>query len=230
MKNLLFNRALVAKKKMFAISMAILFSSLAIATPHLQVKKLAKASSEAAVSIYSAEATDGYIDIVWQGDASVSPVYDIQIALLNTATNDYGIIAEYAYYSSNFAIDGYDGYFSFSSDIVLAYGNNYSTIGNEGATEAQIAEWQTAWEVSVNESDYTLKPGSYIVFVEGFDLSFNTTEKSDYAIVEITGTGTGGINETESEGKELTKKVYLNGHLLIIRNETIYDVLGRRVK
>lgn len=221
MKNLLM-------KKIFTISMAILFSSLAIATPHLQVKNLAKASSEASVSIYSAEAADGFIDIIWQGDASISPAYDIQITLLDTATYYTGMITELASYSSNFAIDGFDGYFSISSDLVMKSGDNYSTIGSQGASASTIAEWQAAWEASVNESDLSLKPGFYAIFVKGIDLSFNTTEGEDYVIVEIPGAQ--GINETESEKKELAKKIYLNGRLLIIRNETIYDVHGRRVK
>ena len=208
---------------------AILFSSLTIAASRLQVKELV-AAGDTAVSIYYAEAENGIIDIIWQGDSAISPAYDIQIGRLDTATYDYGLITDLASYSSNFAIDGYDGYFAISSDLCLEYGDNYSTIGDYGASADVIAKWQAAWEASVNEADYTLKAGVYVIFVEGIDLSFNTTEDYDYAIVEIEAdTATDALEITNVANKSI-KFINPKGQLMIYSNGKFYDQMGRKIE
>ena len=217
--------------KKFLTIVVLLFASLSIiAAPKLSLKKLAKAAGDSAVTIvYAEEDTTGVIGIIWQADSTLSKAYDIQLGLLDTATYSYLLIADLASYSRAFAIDGYDGYFSISSDLVLEYGDNYSTIGNYGATEAQIAKWQAAWEASVNESDFKLKAGTYVIFVEGIDLSFNTTEAYDYAIVEIADTTT----DITTIVDEMPKVKYLDPRtntLYILRDGKKYDVMGRIVK
>jgi hypothetical protein len=218
-------------KKIFTISMAILVSSFAIATPRLQAKKIAKeVKADAEVTIYYADEEDpGIIEIIWQGDSEISPAYDVQIGRLDTATYDYGLITDIASYSSNFAVDGYDGYFAISSDLCIEYGDNYSTIGDYGASADVIAKWQAAWEASVNEADYTLKAGFYIIFVEGMDLSFNTTEDYDYAIVEIKDVTTGTSELIENEKKSL-KFINPSGRMIIFSNGAYYDCLGRKIQ
>lgn len=148
--------------------------------------------------------------------------------MLDTATYSYSLIADLASYSRAFAIDGYDGYFSISTDLVLEYGDNYSTIGDYGASADVIAKWQAAWEASVN-SDLTLKAGTYVIFVEGIDLSFNTTEAYDYAIVEIADTTT----DISTTFDEMPKVKYLDtktNTLYILRDGKKYDVMGRCIK
>ena len=217
-------------KKLLTI-LAFLFASISImAAQSLQPKKIVKAEKADGVSIYyAAEEDKGIIDIIWQGDSALSPAYDVQIGRLDTIEMDYGLITDLASYSSNFAIDGYDGYFAISSDICIKYGDNYSTIGDYGATEAQIAKWQVAWEASVNESDNTLKAGVYVIFVEGIDLSFNTTEDYDYAIVEIKDTATDAVTVIESVKKSI-KFINPKGQFVIYSNGSFYNQLGQKVQ
>ena len=216
-------------KKLIMILAAILFSFSLVAAPRLQSKKLVKADTDAAVSIlYAEEDEPGIIGIIWQADSTLSKAYDIQLGLLDTATYSYSLISDLASYSRAFAIDGYEGYFSISSDLVLEYGDNYSTIGNYGATEAQIAKWQAAWEASVNVSDFTLKAGTYVIFVEGIDLSFNTTEEYDYAIVEIVEDVTTDVINISTSKKSI-KFINPKGQLMIYSNGHLYDQLGHKI-
>lgn len=213
-------------KKFFLIFAVILFSISMMAAPHLQSKKLVKVDTDTAVSIvYAEEDTTGIIGIVWQADSTLSKAYDIQLGLLDTVAMTYSLIADLASYSRAFAIDGYDGYFSISTDLILKYGDNYSTISDYGADEATVAKWQAAWEASVNESDFTLKVGTYIIFVEGIDLSFNTTEEYDYAIIEIANT-TSGIEDVNVINESFKYLDTNTGNLYILRDGKKYNILG----
>lgn len=216
-------------KKLFTIFAAILMCLSLMAAPRLQSKKLVKADGDAVSIVYAEEDESGIIGIIWQADSTLSKAYDIQIGLLDTITYSYSLIADLASYSRAFAIDGYDGYFSISSDLVLEYGDNYSTIGDYGADAATIAKWQAAWEASVNEADFTLKSGTYVIFVEGIDLSFNTTEEYDYAIVEIAEEVPTDLNSV-FENKSKSFKFMKGDKIYIINNNTLYDVMGRKIK
>ena len=206
MKNLLLNRALAAKKKMFAL-IALSFVLF---------------NAKAEITNLQTYVNGTSIEFYWQGDSTLSKIYEVGI-LENTQHNWISYVGAYPR-----AFVLYDGWYGFDTDQILQYGYNYTNY--EGTASADYFTKED-WDASVDSlsNGLTLKPGEYIVYVEGYDGSYDdTTEAWAYAFVEIPGAQ--GINETESEKKELAKKIYLNGRLLIIRNETIYDVHGRMVK
>ena len=141
------------------------------------------------------------------------------IAKLGTsAIYDFSLFNEEGYYIAAGGWRGsvvdtiavYNGYglFSFRSDYILNYGENYEDLEEyvqeyiaEGDMEsaAQIAEvaasWKQQWMNNVTAVDqdeetgeyyYGLKPGTYFIGIEGYNSSYRTvTEEADYAMFGV---------------------------------------------
>lgn len=179
------------------------------------------------------EVTPGIISIVWQADTTLSFGYDIMLAQYDEANNSANNFAEVAGYDYSFAIEGYPGYLICSTNIVLQYGENYSTIGANGASDEIVAAWQTTWETCVaDETLFTLNPGLYVIFVKGVNENFETTEDRIYKIAEVASQSqdiTQDINIVNSNN--ITGK-YLdaNGKLYILKNGKMYNMMGNKIK
>jgi len=175
------------------------------------------------------EVTPGVISIVWQADTTLSFGYDIMLAQFNEANSSANNFAELAAYDYFFTVEGYPGYLSCSTDLVLKYGDNYSTIGTYGAPAEIVAAWQATWETCVaDETLFTLNPGLYVIFVKGFDENFETTEDQVYKIAEVASQSQdiNIVNSNNITGKYLDT----NGKLYILKNGKMYNMMGNKIK
>ena len=180
------------------------------------------------IKIVDAEEIEpGVIGFIWQADTAKSQVYVITLSNLDESTYSAYNFSSLAAYNSSFTIDDYPGYLQCYTDLVLEYGDNYSTIGELGASESVIASWKSIWDESVTD-EFLLNPGLYVIFIEGVDVSFNTTEEEAYKIVKIEETST-GIKEVENPSVN-NKFLTPNGKIYIIKNDNIYNILGYKLK
>lgn len=219
-------------KKLFTLFTAVLVSifCMAVSLDHSSVRLVESNNAEVedTVSIYYTDLEDGVLSVIWQGDSTKSKIYNLYLATFDTATYNYQGFAELAAYSKAFAISGYDGFYSCSTDLVLQYGDNYTTIGEFGASSDVVAAWQSAWNASVNE-DNSLKPGFYVLFIEGDDLDWNTTEVEDYVIFEVEDVSTQANEVVIVKAKNATK--YFNGKNIVITNGVDkFDISGRKIE
>ena len=192
--------------------------------------------------VTASEVSTGVLGFVWEGGEESSAAYAVTLAHFDVTTYSAKYFAGVAAYASAFAINGYPGYFQCSSDIVLQYGDNYTTIGAQGASATIVASWEAAWNACVNESDFTLKSGYYVIFVEGLDSTFNTTEVESYTIVSVAET-VETEDPVEPTDPEDTTTSFVNvhstsnsckfigndGRMYILKGDNVYDVRGNRL-
>lgn len=174
------------------------------------------------------EAKKGIIWFVWEGDTAKSYAYSISIAKYDSETNTSNIFCGIAAFNYLLTIDDQPGILQCSTNLILEYGTNYTTIGSRGATPEVVARWKTLWEECVNESEYTLNPGKYAIYIFGVDKSYETTEGEGCAIAEIADVATQVIID---QVKPSYRKYLLpNGELYIQVNNEVYNVSGIKIK
>lgn len=181
-------------------------------------------SAKATITNFQTYVDGTEVEFYWQGDTTLSPVYEVGIL----ETTQYNYISYVGAYARAFVVA--NGWFGCSTNIVLENGYNYSDYEGTAAAEYFPKE---DWDASVDSlsTGLTLKPGTYIVYVEGYDGAYkNVTEEMAYDIVEIEEPIASDLNETGLVEKDNAKKISINGRLLIIRDNAIYDVYGRKVK
>jgi len=186
--------------------------------------------SENAINFLIAEEVKpGIIWFAWEGDTAKSYAYSISIAKLDNTTNELYIFSGIAAFDYLLTIDGRPGILQCSTNLVLQYGDNYLTIGSHGANSNVVAEWELLWGECVNEEDYTLVPGTYVIYVFGVDNSYVTTEEEDYIIAEIRSVAV-NISEINAVEYKTVKYLLPNGEMRILNGDNIYDVNGHKIK
>ena len=194
-------------KKLFMILTALLFMSV----------------SNAAITNLQTYVDGTNVEFYWQCDTTLSKIYEVGI--LETA--QYNYISYVGAYPTAFVVT--DGWYGCSTDLVLEYGHNYSDY--EGTAAAQYFPKED-WDASIDslESGLTLKPGTYIVYVEGYDGNYDAvTEDWVYEAVEIADTTTDVVEVIETPMKSI-KFINPKGDLMIYSNGKFYDQLGRCIK
>ena len=181
--------------------------------------------SNATITNLEVDVDETNADFYWQGDTTLSKVYELDLL----EGSEFGYISAGAWYSSVFDM-GYQGWMWMSTDLLLKYGNNYVDLENAGASASVIAGWKANWEASVDTvgTDFTLKPGSYVIVIEGYDANYeNVTESMAYEFFDIDPIATDNkIVNTENHSIKYIK----NDKVLILSNGKIYDIFGREVK
>ena len=180
-------------KKLFTLILAGLMSFALFAQAPLPNRVVKEVKVENNVELLYTEEEDGVEYVFWTGEA---PAYYVALA-----TPDYSIIAEGAWYSSAFDLDGY---FGFSTSLLLEYG--YVS------------------DSSYFNDDYTLKPGNYLMYIEGIDEDFNTVENP----VSFGFTVEGVITGLESVSTTQSNKFIKDGRVYIQLDSIVYDILGNR--
>ena len=167
---------------------------------------------------------DNVAAVYWQSDTTGTAWYGMQLY-----TSEFEPFVEGGWYTSVYEIPG-TNWFGLSTDLLLAYGMNYEEIGNYGADSTAIAVWKHAWELSVDtvESTLVLNPGTYYVTVEGYDSLNAVLEHMQYTAFTIAETTEGlvEISQMNKNGKFIDK----DGKLYILKDEKVYDILGKRLK
>ncbi len=166
-------------------------------------------------------------DFYWQGDTTVSKVYEIDLL----EGSEFGYIAAGAWNSSVFDM-GYQGWMWMSSDLLLTYGNNYVDLKNAGVADNVVEAWKTNWEASVDtvSGEVTLKPGEYVVVIEGYDANYdNKTETMVYEFFEIVEDVPTDANELVNTNNKSRKFINPKGEVIIYNNGNFFDLFGRKV-
>ena len=203
-------------KKLFTFITALTLSVFAFSTtPH---RAMTNSTSASAVEVVYHEVSEGDIYFVWTGSNDSTEYYDIQVGVLNDTRSDYTLIAEGAWKKEAFAVSGYNNYYQMYSSLVLEYGENYTSYPKYFS--------QDLWESSV-KSDFTLNPGVYVIFIEGINSDWKTTESYAYVVEQVFDTTTDWLPSTSS--KLIQKKFIVNGQLYIRNGNKIFDACGRQV-
>ena len=181
---------------------------------------------DAIEAVYAQDVETGIVDIIWQAGVETSEVFSIELARLDTTTYDAASFVQLNHYNSTFAVEGYPGYYQLYSDMLLQYGMNYEVIGDYGASQEIIDAWQSAWNASVNDDGLTLKSGVYVVFVEGLNMSFETTETYNFAMFTIEdATPIENVVSTSAPVKYMKDNA-----LYLLKNGNVYNIYGTLVK
>lgn len=159
------------------------------------------------------------VEIYWQGDTTLSKVYEVGIL----EPTQYNYISYIPALVTAFAVT--DGWYGITTDLILKFGYNYKDY--EGTASAEYFPKED-WDASVDSlsTGLTLKPGTYIVYVEGYDAAYkNTTE--DYVLKEIqiedTTTAIGEVKSVKAI------KCVKDNKLFIVTENGTYNVLGLKV-
>ena len=181
-------------------------------------------TSKAEITNFQTFVDSTNVEFYWQGDTTLSKVYEVGIL----EPEDFNYITYVAAYSSAFVAG--TGWYGFSTDLALKYGYNWSDY--EGTAAAEYFP-KDVWDASVDSletGELTLKPGLYVVYVEGYDADYdNVKEELQYEIVEIEKPVATDIKEVVQESKSV-KFLNPKGQLMIYSNGSFYDQLGRKVQ
>lgn len=120
------------------------------------------------------------------------------------------------------ARDGVEG-LHYSTDLVLTSGDNW-------LTKSKLS--QSLWETCVNEEDYSLNEGNYVLTIDGYvDCGDGNYEKEYHAICsfEISKNNVATPITNLSFGYA-AKKMLKNGLVVIERNGSKYLIMGQTIK
>lgn len=160
------------------------------------------------------------VEFYWQGDTTLSKVYEVGIL----ESEEWNYICYVGAYSKTFVVG--EGWFGFSTDLTLKYGRNW--VDYQGTSTEELFP-KLDWDASVDSlsTGLTLKPGTYVVYAEGYDINYKTvTEDYEFDIITIEDTATEIDN---IEVKKATKVLTPNGKLFIVTGNGKYNVLGIKI-
>lgn len=221
------------KKLIMTLLIAVFGVTFTVIDAQVTLHQTLTTEVEDTVHIYYVEEVEpGVVEFVWQAN-TLNEAFIIKLAAFDTTTYASGKFVQLVYYSNPFKIIDNVGYYYYSTDMLLQYGDKYETISKYGVDSLTVEEWKTNWEVSVNYSTFTLKRGFYVLFVEGIDSLFVTTSMCDYIIVQIKDHAECSENvycNNIYSNKSTLVKVFDGGKLYIICNDNIYDIFGNRIK
>jgi len=216
-------------KKIFTFAMALLFVHTAMAYDFFRLPTASQIQAGTIDSIKilkAAQASAGVGALIWTSDTTISKYFVITLCQYDQQNVKIIPFCQLAAPVSSFDLaPTYPGYFGTSTNIVTQYGNNYSDLA--GAPDSTITQWKAAWEASVNETDNTLKPGAYVVYVMGYDATLQTAVAVPaYTVINITSAE--AIDNVEAT--KATEKFIRDGVLYIRRGDKLFDLRGQQVK
>lgn len=166
---------------------------------------------------------DGVVLFSWDQE-SISDEYRISIEQQGEVSRDNVLQFADATVSNDevTARDGVEG-LHYSTDLVLSSCDNWATKSNLS---------QSLWESCVNENDYSLNEGNYVLTVDGYTDGGNGNYSKDYHAVcsfsVISDAVVTSIPVTRVSC--VTKKSVKNGIIIIERNGQKYLIMGQVIK
>lgn len=176
---------------------------------------------------------NGIVEFTWNQEENISDEYRIFVGVTPDGTRksekriaDIGIECDEVIGKGEDDENGRgEIVFSYSTDRVLENGSNYASVG-----------WlsQEDWETHVNEDDYSLNPGDYVLTVQGYSFEGIGEEKEDYnlqfeasIVFHIAGAVATGVENVVKEIRGT--KLLINGAVVIEANGSRYTISGQKL-